>query len=58
MIALYDHIQELRLELRGCIMSRRERAALQQELSQALAQHAALEEGLDDIFEDIHAEGG
>ncbi len=58
MIALYDHIQELRLELRGCIMSRRERAAVQHELSQALMQHVALEAALDDIFEDIHAEGG
>ena len=26
MIALYDHIQELRAELRGCVMTRRERA--------------------------------
>ena len=27
MIALYDHIQELRAELRGCYMTRRGRAA-------------------------------
>ena len=26
MIALYDHIQELRAELRGCSFTRRERA--------------------------------
>ena len=39
MIALYEHIQELRAELRGC-MTRRERAAVQAEL--APAQTAAL----------------
>jgi hypothetical protein len=32
MIALYDHIQELRAELRGC-MTRRERATVQAELA-------------------------
>jgi hypothetical protein len=37
MIALYDHIQELRAELRGCCMTRRERAALQAELARATA---------------------
>jgi hypothetical protein len=29
MIGLYDHIQELRAELRGCGFTRRERAAVQ-----------------------------
>ena len=37
MIALYDHIQELRAELRGCIMTRRERAAVEAELAAAIA---------------------
>ena len=37
MIALYDHIQELRAELRGCIMTRRERAAVRAELAAAIA---------------------
>jgi hypothetical protein len=37
MIALYDHIQELRAELRGCIMTRRERAAVEAELIAAIA---------------------
>jgi hypothetical protein len=37
MIALYDHIQELRAELRGCCMTRRERAAVQAELARAIA---------------------
>src|SRR5580704_4503862 len=39
MIALYDHIQELRAELRGC-MTRRERAAVQAELAAATAAQA------------------
>jgi hypothetical protein len=37
MIAFYDHIQELRAELRGCCMTRRERAAVQAELARAIA---------------------
>jgi len=37
MITLYDHIQELRAELRGCIMTRRERAAIEAELAAAIA---------------------
>jgi hypothetical protein len=42
MIALYDHIQELRAELRGCCMTRRERAATQAELARAIAAQAEL----------------
>ena len=33
MIDLYDHIQELRAELRGCRFTRRERAAVEAELA-------------------------
>ena len=36
MIALYDHIQELRAELRGCL-TRSERATVQAELAAAVA---------------------
>ena len=43
MIALYDHIQELRAELRGCVMTRRERAIIEAELARAIAQHAELD---------------
>jgi hypothetical protein len=39
MIALYDHIQELRAELRGCL-TRRERAAVRAELAAAIAAQA------------------
>ena len=47
MIALYDHIQELRAELRGCCMTRRERAALQAELASATAAQAELDRAAD-----------
>jgi hypothetical protein len=43
MIALYDHIQELRAELRGCCMTRRERTAVQAELAAATAAEAELD---------------
>jgi hypothetical protein len=42
MIALYDHIQELRAELRGCYMTHRERACVQEELASAVAEQAEL----------------
>ena len=41
MITLYDHIQELRAELRGCGFTRRERAAVQAELARAIAEQAS-----------------
>ena len=47
MIALYDHIQELRAELRGCYMTRRERADVQAELARALAEQAGLDRAFD-----------
>ena len=43
MIALYDHIQELRAELRGCCMTGRERTAVQAELAAAIAGEAELD---------------
>ena len=42
MIALYDHIQELRAELRGSVMTGRERAIIEAELARAIAEHADL----------------
>ena len=47
MIALYDHIQELRAELRGCYFTRRERANVQAELTRALAEQAELDRTFD-----------
>jgi hypothetical protein len=43
MIALYDHIQELRAELRGCCTTRRERAAVRAELAAAVAAQLELD---------------
>jgi hypothetical protein len=43
MIALYDHIQELRAELRCCVITRRERAKIEAELARAIAEHAELD---------------
>lgn len=51
MIALYDHIQELRAELRGCVMTRRERAQVQAELAKAIAEQAELDRAFDRALE-------
>ncbi len=51
MIALYDHIQELRAELRGCAMTRRERAQVQAELAKAIAEQAELDQAFDRALE-------
>jgi uncharacterized protein (UPF0179 family) len=42
-MTLYDHIQELRAELRGCPMTRRERAGVEAELAKAIAEQAELD---------------
>jgi hypothetical protein len=47
MITLYDHIQELRAELRGCHFTKRERAAVKAELAKALAEQAEIERSFD-----------
>ena len=51
MITLYDHIQELRAELRGCYFTRRERAAVQAELANAIARQAEVDRAFDDVLE-------
>jgi hypothetical protein len=51
MIALYDHIQQLRAELRGCHMTRRERVAVQAELAKAVADQAELDRAFDRALE-------
>ena len=51
MIALYDHIQELRAELRGCALTRRERAQAQAELVKAIAEQAELDRAFDRALE-------
>ena len=50
MIDLYDHIQELRRELRGCRFTRRERAAVEAELANAVKQQAERDRAFDDAL--------
>ena len=58
MITLYDHIQELRAELRGCGFTRRERAAVHAELARAMAEQAELDRGFELALEALQpAEG-
>jgi len=58
MIALYDHIQELRAELRQPGLPRRERARIQDELAQALSEQAAHDRDLDAALADDHEDSG
>lgn len=51
MIALYDHIQELRAELRSCHLTRRERAETEAELARAIARQAELDRRFDEVFD-------
>ena len=51
MITLYDHIQQLRAELRGCYFTGRERAAVQAELANAIARQAEVDHAFDDALE-------
>ena len=57
MITLYDHIQELRAELRGCYLTRRERAGVQAELAKAIAEQAELDRAFDSAVEALHNAG-
>jgi hypothetical protein len=51
MIDLSDQIQQLRLEIRCCGLTRRERAAAQVQLDRLIAQHAEHERTLDAALE-------
>jgi hypothetical protein len=51
MIALYDHIQELRAELRGCHYTKQERAVVEAELAKALAEQAEIERNFNRAIE-------
>ena len=53
MITLYDHIHELRAELRGCVFTRRERAAVQAELARAIAEQAERDRAFDLALETL-----
>jgi hypothetical protein len=54
MITLYDHIQELRAELRGCHFTKRERAAVEAELTKAQVEQAEIERNFDRAMEAFH----
>jgi hypothetical protein len=47
MTELYDTIQELRLELKGCLMTQAERKTAEAELARAIAEHAEIDWELD-----------
>ena len=49
MLALYDHIQELRAELRNCDLTPRERAETESELAKSTAEQAELDRQFDEI---------
>ena len=51
MITLYDHIQELRAELRCCYFTRAERTAVQAELVMAIAEQAERDRAFDAALE-------
>jgi hypothetical protein len=51
MIALYDHIQQLRAELRSCGFTRCERIAAEAELAKAIAEQAALDRAFEEALE-------
>jgi hypothetical protein len=47
MLTTYDQIQDLRAELAGCILTRRERAQAQAELKKLVAEQAKLDRAFD-----------
>ena len=51
MITLYDHIHELRAELRGCYFTRRKRAAVEAELANAIAEQTEIDRAFDAALE-------
>ena len=55
MLALYDHIQELRAELRGCDLMRLERADTEAELVKSITEQAQLDRQFDEIRAEIIA---
>ena len=49
MLALYDHIQELRAELRSCDLTPRERTETEAELANSTAEQAELDRRFDEF---------
>ena len=57
MITLYDHIQELRSELRSAHLSRRERTAITTELAQCQARQVKQDSAFDAALELFYPTG-
>ncbi|MEJ0024942.1 MAG: hypothetical protein WDN01_02845 [Rhizomicrobium sp.] len=57
MMALYDHIQQLRAELSQRALPHRERARVQAELARAIRDHDALDREFDRALEAFDEEG-
>jgi hypothetical protein len=51
MLTIADQIRDLRAEMNGCLLTRRERAEAQAELQRLIAEQAALDRALDAAFE-------
>jgi hypothetical protein len=54
MLTIQDQIQELRRELRGCLLTRRERAQAKAELKKLIAEQAELDRVFDAALEAFH----
>jgi hypothetical protein len=50
MLTTYDQIQDLRAELAGCILTRRERAQAQAELKKLVVEQTKLDRAFDAAF--------
>ena len=57
MIDLYDEIQMLRRELRGCYFTRSERAVLKAELAAAIAEQAERDRALEALDPNYSSRG-
>ena len=56
MISLYDHIQQLRAELKDSYLTRCERVATEAALGKAIAQLSELDRELDDALDNVFRE--
>ena len=55
MLTIYDQIQQLRAEMNGCLLTRRERAQAKAELKRLLAVQAEHERAFDAALEALHS---
>ena len=57
MLTIADQIQQLRREMNGCLLTRRERAQAKAELKRLLAAQAEHERAFDAALEALHSLG-